>query len=323
VYILISNQRYGIYGSVSWDCEYTVVNARSFKTVKQKHEKNRPRKHGCATVSPYRSSFKMDPSDTLPLVISIIGTVTSFAMQLSPIPVIMEIVRSKDVGYFRSDPFIIGICFALVNGAYSIYSSQLVSAISCGIGLALYSIYLIFFSIHSKSKRALMKKLVIFLLVCGFLTAIGPVVFILVDKSESGHTWLEDRGGLDQFIDTWLGVCATLSIIMLFSGQLTNIAEVIKNKDARSISTSMAIGGLVCSITWAVYAGLIVNAYYIVSNGIGVLSGILQLSLKRAYPTTGVPASGTEAVLTADDDIEMPLSPDQPTISLEDEHQQK
>ena len=225
----------------------------------------------------------MDPASTLPLVVSIIGTISSCVMQLSPIPVMVRIHKYKDVGFYRPDPFIIGICFGLVNGTYSIYSNQLVSAISTGIGLLLYSIYLVLFVYHSKIKRSVLKRTCIFIAISVFLTAVGPVIFLLVNRSASGNAWFNEHGGIHTFISTWLGVCATLSVVMLFSGQLTNLVEVIKKKDARSISLIMALGGLFCSIAWTVYACLILDPYYMTANSIGVISGITQLTLKRMY----------------------------------------
>ncbi len=243
----------------------------------------------------------MDPASTLPLVVSIVGTISSCIMQLSPIPVMIRIHKTKDVGFYRPDPFIIGVCFGLVNGTYSIYSNQLVSAISTGIGLLLYSIYLVLFIYHSKVKRSILKRTCIFITTSVFLTAVGPVIFLLVNRSESGSAWFNEHGGIHTFISTWLGVCATLSVVMLFSGQLTNLVEVVKKKDARSISLAMALGGLFCSIAWAVYATLILDPYYMTANGIGVLSGITQITLKKMYKEK-------PAVVPDSDDTDVPTS---------------
>jgi uncharacterized protein with PQ loop repeat len=59
--------------------------------------------------------------------------------------------------------------------------------------------------------------------------------------------------------------------------------KVFKTKDARPISTSMTLGGLFASITWALYASLILDTYYIISNGLGVISGLLLVGLKLKY----------------------------------------
>jgi hypothetical protein len=49
----------------------------------------------------------------------------------------------------------------------------------------------------------------------------------------------------------------------------------------------MMIGGLMCSITWTVYASLIVDPYYITANAVGVMSGLTLLILKLKYRDGG------------------------------------
>lgn len=237
----------------------------------------------------------MDPADTAPFVISIIGTISSAVLQLSPLGVVREIRRNQKVGCYRPDPFITGVGFGLINGAYSIISGQLISAISCGIGLSLFTSYLLTYVYYSHHKARDIRKTTIFLLVSLGITGIGPLIFTLVDTSDSGHNWLEANGGLTNMIHIWVGICATISIVLMFSGQLTNMAEVIRLKDARSISLMMACGGLFCSVSWAIYAGLILNPYYIVSNGLGVISASTQIVLKRMYPDVPEEIKSTEA----------------------------
>ena len=85
-----------------------------------------------------------------------------------------------------------------------------------------------------------------------------------------------ENGEVTRFVKTWLGVCACASVTMLFAGQLTNIAQVIKHRDARSISVWMMIGGLFASSMWLTYASMILDPYYMTANGLGLLAGIIQ-----------------------------------------------
>ncbi len=226
----------------------------------------------------------MDPADTLPVVFSILGTVSSAFLQLSPIAVMREIHQKKHVGCFRPDPFITGTGFGLINGTYSLVSDQLISTISTGIGLALFFSYLVYYIYWSDHKSKDLRKTFLFLSIALGLTGVGPLVFKLVDLSVSGHTWTEKNGGLANMILVWLGVCATISIILMYAGQLTNMAYVVKSKDSRSISMIMSIAGLTCSVMWTIYAGFIVNPYYIIANGLGVVAGSTQIILKKVYP---------------------------------------
>jgi uncharacterized protein with PQ loop repeat len=225
----------------------------------------------------------MNPDDPLPLAIVIVGTVASFILALSPIPLIIRVFKTKDVGFFKPDAFIAAIPFGIANGTYSMYSKQTVSFISTMITFVLYSLYLGIFIHFSKSKRAIYKKIMIAVALGGVITGIGPAIFRIVDSTETGRSWLEDRGGADKFVKTWLGVCATISVAILMSGQVPAMLQVFKTKDARPISLEMTLGGLFASLAWATYASLILDVYYIVSNGLGVTAGCILLVLKLKY----------------------------------------
>lgn len=226
----------------------------------------------------------MKPTDPIPTIIVIIGTVAGFILALSPLPLVYKVYRSKELGFYRPDPFIAGLVFGIANGTYSLFSNQLISFISTAITFTLYSIYLlVFIYFAGSSRRRIIVKAGIAILIGATITGIGPIIFLIIDGTSDGEAWLEERGGVESFIRTWLGVCATISIMLLLSGQLSGMVKVIRTKDARSISTLMMIGGLMCSITWTVYASLIVDPYYITANAVGVMSGLTLLILKLKY----------------------------------------
>lgn len=226
----------------------------------------------------------MTPDDPLPLAFVIVGTVASFILALSPIPLIIRIVRNKDVGFFKPDAFIAAIPFGIANGTYSMYSKQTVSFISTVITFVLYSVYLGIFIHFSKSlKRGIYKKIMIAAALGAFITGVGPAIFRIVDSSTNGHAWLVERGGVNKFVNTWLGVCATVSVAILMSGQVPAMIQVFKTKDARPISLEMTLGGLFASLAWATYASLILDVYYMISNGLGVTAGCTLLFLKLKY----------------------------------------
>jgi len=226
----------------------------------------------------------MKPTDTIPTIIVILGTIAGFVLALSPIPMASKVYKNKELGYYRPDAFIAGLVFGIANGTYSLYSNQIISFISTAITLTLYAGYLsIFIFFGGKERRSIIRKASIAIMIGSFFTGVGPIVFHIVDSTTGGKHWLDQRGGPQPFIRTWLGVCAAISITLLLSGQLSGMLKVIKTRDSRPISTYMMIGGLVCSLTWTIYASLIVDPYYITANGIGVLSGVILLALKLKY----------------------------------------
>lgn len=251
----------------------------------------------------------MDPQDPLPSAFVIVGTVASLVLALSPLPMMLRIFRTKDVAFYRPDAFIISLPFGLANGTYSLYSNQIVSLISTAITFTLYSVFLgIFTYFAHQQRKVIIKKAVIACFSGAFVTALGPIIFRSVDSSDSGHSWFEDHGGEAKFTGIWLGVCALISIILLFSGQLTNIIHVVKTKNSSSISSSMMLGGLFASISWSIYSALILDPYYMVANGLGVLSGIVSIVLKVSYRNTA--SAGAEMMGTAEDSGSLASAPD-------------
>ena len=237
----------------------------------------------------------MSPDDTLPMVFVIIGTIASFILALSPVPLIWRVLKTKEVGGFKPEAFIVAIPFGIANGTYSIYSGQTVSFISTMITFLLYSVYLGIFTRFSSqsSKRSIYRKVVIAIVLGAFFTGVGPAVFRIVNSTDSGNEWLANNGGVEKFITTWLGICATISVTLLLSGQVPAMIEVFKTRDARPISLEMTLGGLFASMAWMTYAALIQDVYYTVSNGLGVLCGLILLTLKFMYrkPKTVAPDS--------------------------------
>lgn len=251
----------------------------------------------------------MNPEDPLPLAFVIIGTVASFILALSPIPLILKVHRSKDVGFYRPDAFVVGIAFGIANGTYSVYSKQTVSFISTMITFILYSLYLGIFTYHSKTmKRSIYKKVIIVLALATFITGIGPIVFRIIDSTESGSEWVANHGGIDDLIKTWLGVCATISVTLLLSGQVPAMIQVLKTRDARPISTEITLGATFASASWMTYAILIWDMYYIISNGLGLLTGfvLIFLKLKYKYPPTA-PTNQSESVVFDEVPLEAPV----------------
>lgn len=215
----------------------------------------------------------MNPADPIAMGFAIAGTVSSYIMAFSPMPVMCKIVFTwKDVGKYRADPFIVGIVYGLVNGVYSLYAGHFVSFLSCAIASSLYIIYLVIYIYYAKTRVYVGRRLFIAVALAVSITGIGPLVYMLVHDQTN------------MFVSTWLGVCACITIVLLFSGQLTNIIQVIRDRDASSISVAMMCGGLFCSIMWTVYASLVMDLYFLTSNAIGIAAGLTQAFLLCKYP---------------------------------------
>jgi uncharacterized protein with PQ loop repeat len=227
----------------------------------------------------------MDPSSSVPTAFALLGTISSFSLAISPVPVVIQIFRSRSVGSFLPDFFIIGTIYGFVNGTYTIVTNQTVALVSNCISIIFYLFYLVVYSIYApmESRVAIWRKFGLWFSLAALITGMGPSIFGLLSLSPAGADWMDSRGGRASIVATWLGVCSAVSITALFSGQLTNIVSVIRNRDSSSISIWMALGGLFCSISWTVYSVLILDWFYIISNLIGDIAGLVQVALKIKY----------------------------------------
>ena len=85
------------------------------------------------------------------------------------------------------------------------------------------------------------------------------------------------------------------------SGQVPAMIQVFKTKDARPISLEMTLGGLFASLAWATYASLILDVYYMISNGLGVTAGCTLLFLKLKYKNPQNAAQDNDPSVVFDD----------------------
>ncbi len=81
----------------------------------------------------------------------------------------------------------------------------------------------------------------------------------------------------------WLGITTLTACGINLFGQLTNITEILRTKNADSIAIEMATCLLVASIFWDIYAIIIMDPVFMVTNSLGVISGVTQIMLKKIY----------------------------------------
>jgi hypothetical protein len=218
----------------------------------------------------------MDPEDSLPLAFVIVGSAASVVLYLSPIPLIIAIVRSGAVGMARPDSFIIGVSYSLANGAYPAITGQFVPVITSSIALLLYSVYLTLFLLFAGDKRRqFLVRWVLFFLFSMVVLFSGPVVVWSIQPD-----YLKPVGGVQYFVSMWFGVCACVANILLLSGQMTSIRQVVRDRDSSSIDGIMLAGGTLCSLCWTTYGCLILDPFYMTGTITGDIVCFVQIFVK-------------------------------------------
>ncbi|KAH9776106.1 Bidirectional sugar transporter SWEET5 [Citrus sinensis] len=187
--------------------------------------------------------------------------VISLGLFLSPIPTMAAIVRQKSVENFKADPYIATVLNCFVT---------LVVTIN-GAGAAIELFYVLIFVIFSSwGKR---RKIFVALVVEVVFMAI--LIFVTLYFL---HT-TDDR-------TTVVGIIAVVFNIVMYAAPLTVMKMVISTKSVKYMPLALAIGNAANGAVWVVYACLRFDPYVLIPNGLGTLSGILQLTLYAIFYKT-------------------------------------
>ncbi|XP_074316900.1 bidirectional sugar transporter SWEET5 [Silene latifolia] len=212
----------------------------------------------------------VDPN-TARNIIGIIGNVISFGLFLSPVPTFMRIIKKKSVEQFKADPYIATIlncAMWILYGLPFVHPNNFLVVTINGIGLGIEIIYVSIFLIYSPwGKR---KKIAIALIL---ETAFFVAVFFIT--TEALHT-IKMR---TIFVGA---LCVAFNVIMYFS-PLTVMRMVIKTKSVKYMPFWLSIANFLNGACWTAYACIKFDPWMVIPNGLGTLSGVIQLLLFAIY----------------------------------------
>ncbi|THG14098.1 hypothetical protein TEA_009356 [Camellia sinensis var. sinensis] len=196
---------------------------------------------------PSSSNSKMVGTDGIRTIVGVIGNVISLFLFLSPVPTLFKICKSKSVQEFKPYPYVATV----LNCAMWIFY-----------GLPV---------VHPDS--ILVKKILIALLVEVIFMAI--VVFITM-------TFLHTTKARSTLVGL---LCIVFNIIM-YTSPLTVMRSVIKTKSVKFMPFYLSLANFCNGLVWLIYALLKFDPYITIPNGLGALSGAIQLILYATYYKT-------------------------------------
>lgn len=216
---------------------------------------------------------------TLIHAVAIFGIVATQLMNLSSLPSILEIIRSRSTLMYPTFPFSISIVASSTSIIYSVLSDQIIVGLSSMMTVGQCSIYLSVHWYFSKNRRAILREVIIMAVAVGTAVGIGPLVKcpITVDCSD--------------FVKQWFGLVMAIVSCLRYGAQAASFGEVIRTRNAASMSPYMTAGAMLGSSAWTLYALLAGDPYYLASGLAGVLSCSGQVFLLKKYPRTQ-PVSG-------------------------------
>ncbi|CAM8913970.1 unnamed protein product [Rhodiola kirilowii] len=212
--------------------------------------------------------------ETTRTIVGIIGNVISFGLFASPIPTFIKIIKNKSVQQFKPDPYlatVLNCAMWVFYGMPFVHPDSLLVITINGIGLAMELTYVTIFFIYSTwGKR---RKIIIALLIeLAFLV----VLVVLTLKFVHGTKHRSMVIGL---------VCIVFNILM-YASPLTVMKRVIRTKSVKYMPFLLSLANFLNGIVWVIYAALKFDPYILIPNGLGSLSGLVQLILYAVYYRT-------------------------------------
>ncbi|XP_058733477.1 bidirectional sugar transporter SWEET7b-like [Vicia villosa] len=209
-------------------------------------------------------------------IVGIIGNVISFGLFFSPAPTFYKIIKNKDVEEFKPDPYIatvLNCAFWVFYGLPFVHPNSLLVVTINGVGLVFEFVYLTIFYIYANNKGR--KKLLLYLFIEAiFFAAILSGVMLTLH----GTT----RRSLV------VGIICDVFNIMMYVSPLTVMAKVIKTKSVKYMPFWLSVANFLNGLCWTTYALIHpFDIYVLISNGVGVISGLVQLILYAYFWCTG------------------------------------
>ncbi|XP_055825445.1 bidirectional sugar transporter SWEET5-like [Solanum dulcamara] len=214
-------------------------------------------------------------TETVRTIVGIIGNVISFFLFLSPMPTFIKIWKAKTVMQFKPDPYVVTALNCAVWVFYGmpfVHPDSLLVVTINGIGLFIELVYVIAFFIYSEWPKR--KKIVVFLVI--EIILLGILVFVTL-------TFLHGTKNRSMLV----GILAVVMNIAMYASPLTVMRRVISTKSVKFMPFYLSLANFCNGGIWFAYAFLKFDVYILIPNGLGMLSGAIQLFLyARYYKTT-------------------------------------
>ncbi|KAM3318944.1 bidirectional sugar transporter SWEET5 [Capsicum chacoense] len=234
----------------------------------------------------------MANTETIRTVVGIIGNVISFLLFLSPVPTFIKIRKDKTVMQFKPDPYVVTALNCAVWVFYGmpfVHPDSLLVVTINGIGLVIELIYVTIFFIYAEWQKR--RKILIFLVV--ELIILGIIIFITL-------TFLFGTKARSMLV----GIVAVVMNIAMYTSPLTVMRRVISTKSVKFMPFYLSLANFANGCIWFAYAFLKFDVYILIPNGLGALSGAIQLLLyAKYYKTTNWDDDGKPS------EIEIPSNP--------------
>ncbi|KAL0417005.1 UNVERIFIED_CONTAM: Bidirectional sugar transporter SWEET5 [Sesamum latifolium] len=189
-------------------------------------------------------------------------------------PTFYRIWKDKSVQSYKPDPYIatvLNCAMWVLYGLPIVHPDSLLVITINGTGFFIEVFYITMFITFSDwAKR---RKMFIALLLEAIFFAIVVVITLV------GLHGTKSRS-------LFVGILCVIFNIMMYASPLTVMKRVIKTKSVKYMPFSLSLANFANGIVWSVYALLKLDPFVLVPNGLGTVSGLVQLVLFATYYRT-------------------------------------
>jgi uncharacterized protein with PQ loop repeat len=202
---------------------------------------------------------------------AIFGIAATQIMNLSSVSSIIEIIRAGCTLRYPSFPFSVSIVASSTGIIYSIASNQLLVGISSWFSVGQSTIYLGVHFVYSRDRCAIVRQLLMHFIVIGGSICAGPLF---------ACSFVSDCSSL---VRDWFGIVMTIVSCVRYSAQSSTLLEVVRSRNAASISPLMTAGAMFASLAWIFYSVLAGDVYYLAISVAGLVSCCAQVCCLLRY----------------------------------------
>ncbi|KAL3701605.1 hypothetical protein R1sor_019627 [Riccia sorocarpa] len=204
------------------------------------------------------------------LILGILGNCIAIALFASPLPTFWRIFKKKDTENFSGIPYVATLmnCLLWVLYGLPMVSKDALLVLTINVaGCAFEISYLILFLLYSPKKER--RKVSKILVVCTTLYAVLVALSLTVVPKKTRKT---EVGSL----------CVVFGVGMYVS-PLSVMRLVIKTRSVQYMPLLLCVFVFLNSTIWTGYGILAKDVFIIIPNALGMLAGVLQLSLHVIY----------------------------------------
>ncbi|KAK4282434.1 hypothetical protein QN277_013813 [Acacia crassicarpa] len=205
-------------------------------------------------------------------IVGILGNVISFGLFFSPAPTFVEIIRKKRVEEFKADPYLataLNCAFWVLYGMPFVHPHSILVLTINAVGLVFELVYLAIFYVYATKKGR--KKVMLWLLVETIFFAAIVLITMLAFNGTKKRSLI-------------VGILSDVFNVMMYISPLTVMAMVIRTKSVKYMPFWLSFANFCNGLCWTIYALIHpFDLFVLISNGIGAISGLVQLILYAVY----------------------------------------